>query len=168
MRNFPYAQKKFVELGGLETMLKFSQNFQTSPKIRMKIVTLLYDMLQERFDVEQKDNKEATVARSSIPIEKWKQYQETPIVDFLISKGFCSVLAELLELPDVDSQEKVLKTLQLLHSHCTSQLISISNRLQELKENYAQELKDEENREYFQFLLEKIHGLLNLPQKDEL
>ena len=48
IRQFPYAQEKFITLGGLQTLVDVFSNKYTNDKLRLKIVTLLHDLLAER------------------------------------------------------------------------------------------------------------------------
>jgi len=50
LRNFPFAQKEFVRFGGVELLDKLVES-STSLKVKLKAVTLLNDLIQEKSDV---------------------------------------------------------------------------------------------------------------------
>jgi len=49
IRHFPFAQRKFLELGGLQTLSQLlTQQSHDSDKLSLKAITLISDLLAER------------------------------------------------------------------------------------------------------------------------
>ena len=49
LRHFPYAQKKFLELGGLASLKKlFEDNGIEAEQLQVRAVTLMYDLVTEK------------------------------------------------------------------------------------------------------------------------
>jgi len=48
VRHFPFAQRKFLELGGLQTLTNLLAQQAESEKLSIKAVTLISDLLAER------------------------------------------------------------------------------------------------------------------------
>ena len=47
LRHFPFAQLKFLEIGGVQILNDFMQK-STSHKLKVKILTLVDDLIQEK------------------------------------------------------------------------------------------------------------------------
>ena len=48
LRNFPIAQNKFIQYGGVETLSKVLNNSAYSSKLKAKTLTVVNDMIVER------------------------------------------------------------------------------------------------------------------------
>ena len=49
LRNFPFAQKRFLELGGLASLKKlFEDTTAESVQLKVRAVTLMYDLVTEK------------------------------------------------------------------------------------------------------------------------
>ena len=50
LRHFPYAQKKFFDLGGLQSMMQLFQDNKLH-SLQVKVVTLISDIYDERVGI---------------------------------------------------------------------------------------------------------------------
>lgn len=66
LRNFPYAQLKFVQLGGLDIFSNILKSDQSSHKIKVKVLTLVSDLVLEKRNALLEANAD----------DKVKQYKE--------------------------------------------------------------------------------------------
>ena len=48
LRHFPFAQNKFFQVGGLHAVTDIMGNSQTPAKVKVKILTLVNDLITER------------------------------------------------------------------------------------------------------------------------
>ncbi|XP_022917959.2 nucleotide exchange factor SIL1 isoform X1 [Onthophagus taurus] len=137
LRDFPYAQLKFVENAGLSV---FSKLFESDNlKIQQKMLTLINDLLQEEID-SKKDTKQ---------VEKIKQYEDIQLRKRLIVHNYCDHLNKMIvnsvviEANDHDIIERCLGALYLMVDDCSSKLtdkskdivLSLRNLYRKLSQN---------------------------------
>ncbi|KAM6953298.1 nucleotide exchange factor SIL1 [Aplochiton taeniatus] len=117
LRHFPYAQSHFVQHGGVQIL---GELFRATDGgiLRIRIVTLLYDMIIEKELISQ-------AGLDSIPDsshqERLLQYSQVSLQPQLIEGGWCSLVSELLESPEHDWREKALRALLAMMPLCQAQ-----------------------------------------------
>ncbi|XP_043924944.1 nucleotide exchange factor SIL1 [Protopterus annectens] len=111
LRHFPYAQEKFLKMGGLQIL---GQLFQTKgmEQLRVRAVTLLYDLLMEKMLLH------STEADSKQMKEKISQYNQVNLLPVMLEQGWCTLISHLLTAPEHDTREKVLKTVDIIALSC--------------------------------------------------
>jgi len=106
MRNFPEAQNTFMRQGGLGVLIKiFEQENKSYEKLKIKILTLIHDLLVER-DLTDQSHDDISRARK-------KQYDMMNFEAQVQMSGWCQVLNKMLVLPKSDRQarrEDILST----------------------------------------------------------
>ncbi|KAF7239838.1 Nucleotide exchange factor SIL1, partial [Varanus komodoensis] len=159
LRHFPYAQQRFLELGGLQVLRNLCSE-KGMDTLRIRIVTLLYDLLMEKLLLmDQQDNTTEIHVRA-------QQYSQVNLVPAIVEQGWCTIIANLLVLPEHDTREKVLKTVHVLLSSCRDSYRAdryLSHVLDLLRQEY-EDLAAEEQREgdedgYFKELLSSINSI---------
>ncbi|XP_060783624.1 nucleotide exchange factor SIL1 [Neoarius graeffei] len=115
LRHFPPAQSQFVKLGGLQILLELFQA-QGAESLRVRIITLLYDMITE---------KEMMSQTQSTHQEHLQQYNDISLFPMLVEQGWCSLVPEILASPKHDWTEKALQTLLAMMPHC--QMLYLQN-----------------------------------------
>lgn len=178
LRNFPAAQKSFVESGGVAALIElFRPQKISSLKLQVKVVTLLHDLLSEQHLTERYVEESDETQQ-----EKLRQYKSFQLETALKENGFCPLLPKLLNAPDHDTQEKVINAMQTLVSACWDTFIRSLDLLKSLAENYklaaVEEAAENESEEkahstdlYFLTLYSSVSDLIsNVEQrhKDEL
>lgn len=177
LRNFPAAQKNFVESGGIAALIElFRPQKISSLKLQVKVITLLHDLLSEQHLTER------YVEDDKIQQEKLRQYKSFQLETVLKENGFCSLLPKLLSSPDHDTQEKVISAMQTLVSTCWDRFIGSLDSLKSLAENYklaaVEEVAENESKgnahstdSYFLTLYSSVSDLISSVKeryKDEL
>ncbi|CAH1780538.1 unnamed protein product [Owenia fusiformis] len=163
IRHFPFAQGKFLELGGLDALMELFRNVKFT-KAQVKVVTLLNDLLTE-----QKHSIES--AESSA---KRGQYEMIPLLETLTERGWCSMIPSLLSLPEHDTREKVLHAMLTLSDSCHSDFKMADSSLQQLRSEYEklshEELTHSSDDQYFTSMLHAVNDISSKIQmeKDEL
>ena len=159
LRDFPYAQLKFVENGGLSV---FSKLFKMrNLKIHMKMITLIGDLLQEELN-SRKDpsSKDYTM--------KMVQYDEVNLRNRLLRHGYCENLDELvidavkIGTSDHDIVEKCLTALYSVIDECADHLsqkskdilVNLRDIYKKLSENQNDENVLTEDLNFFTVLYE--------------
>ncbi|XP_062846734.1 nucleotide exchange factor SIL1-like, partial [Trichomycterus rosablanca] len=114
LHHFPFAQRQFVKLGGLQVLHEL---FQThgAETLHVRIITVLYDMITEKELVSQTG---VDPVLDSNHQEILDQYGEVILLPMLVEQGWCSLVPEVLTYPDHDRREKALLTLLAMVSHC--------------------------------------------------
>lgn len=152
LRHFPFAQKKFLELGGMSSLLTLFDNSEDI-SLKIKVITLLTDLYTEK-------TLSATGTGSS---EKEKQYQQVQIGESIVERGFCSLIPGLLQAPDHDSREKVLNAMVTLKP-CEETFLGYyktTDTLYKLQLEYDKLAKEEdEDDKYFEQILKNIKSLI--------
>ncbi|XP_018589357.2 nucleotide exchange factor SIL1 [Scleropages formosus] len=114
LRNFPFAQSRFLKLGGVQVLGDLFR-FPAGALLRVRIVTLLYDMLVE---------KELISEAGPDPLpdssyqERLRQYAQVSLLPLLAEQGWCRLVPELLASPEHDWREKALRTLLAMMPRC--------------------------------------------------
>lgn len=152
IRHFPFAQQKFLELGGMSALVTLISDSEDN-SLKIKVITLLTDLYIEK-----------TIAVSDTEnSEKKKQYQQVLIGESIVERGFCSLIPELLQAPDHDSREKVLNTMVTLKP-CEETFLShygTTDTLYKLQLEYDKLAKEEdEDDKYFEQILKNIKSLI--------
>ncbi|KPP66748.1 nucleotide exchange factor SIL1-like [Scleropages formosus] len=114
LRNFPFAQSRFLKLGGVQVLGDLFRS-PAGALLRVRIVTLLYDMLVE---------KELISEAGPDPLpdssyqERLRQYAQVSLLPLLAEQGWCRLVPELLASPEHDWREKALRTLLAMMPRC--------------------------------------------------
>ncbi|XP_045189299.2 nucleotide exchange factor SIL1-like [Mercenaria mercenaria] len=162
-RHFPYAQKRFLELGGLSAIGNVFEEAGTE-KLRIKAISFLNDLLMEKKLTEENMNPD-----KSTDIEKLKQYNSVPLLEAMTEQGWCRRVPSLLQMPDHDSREQVLLAMKTLLHSCKQNFIQFRDTLNSLKTEYVQLASEEEDGDYFTNLVSVIDTLIqDIIKKDEL
>ncbi|KAM9471217.1 nucleotide exchange factor SIL1 [Clarias gariepinus] len=111
LRHFPPAQSQFVKLGGFQVLLELFQAQETK-SLRVRIITLLYDMITDKEMISQTGMEPHTHQ------EHLKQYSDLSLFPMLMEQGWCSLVPEILASPEHDWREKGLQTLLAMMPHC--------------------------------------------------
>lgn len=137
LRHFPFAQSHFLKLGGVQVLSELFQTPGTEP-LRVRIVTVLYDMIIEKELISQ-------VGMDLIPDsshqERLRQYAEVSLLPVLVEQGWCSLVPELLASPEHDCREKALRTLLAMMAQCQTQYKqnpALTASLSELQKQYQE------------------------------
>lgn len=164
LRHFPFAQKKFLDLGGIEI---FEQVFRRSKeeKEKFKAITLIFDLLQERNEIESQAN-----SRSEATVEKLRQYRDVALMKYLKINGFCPEFSDLLlKASNFDEQERVLRTMDVTAENCRDSYREVEKDIFILNSHYRSSLTDDADNDYVQSLLDLTNHLLSkINLKDEL
>ncbi|MEE6479022.1 hypothetical protein FKM82_012098 [Ascaphus truei] len=148
LRQFPYAQQQFLKLGGLQLLKNvFREKHAESLYIRI----LIY--------------KGNNTGQNK---EKIQQYNQINLLSAIKERGWCTIISNLLELPENDAREKVLKTVSLLITSCRDQFRedqNLHNILNGLRNEYKDLVVDEQNSGekdgYFSELLKLINDIVD-------
>ncbi|KAK3095048.1 hypothetical protein FSP39_009660 [Pinctada imbricata] len=153
IRHFPYAQKKFLEFGGFSALKSvFVDNLPMAVKIR--VVTLLNDLLQEQIHV---------INQRSTNSEKHSQYQEImkPIQNAITDNGICDMIPTLLSKDDHDANEKVLLAMRSLWTPCWSVFQTYEGDLKKLSLFYLTLAKDDkESTDFYTDMITVINDVI--------
>ncbi|XP_041476573.1 nucleotide exchange factor SIL1-like [Lytechinus variegatus] len=171
IRLFPFAQRKFIELGGLSVLsglMRETSDYlplldNSVHLIQVKSVTLVHDLLVEQrnaFYLETSDADEVAKERKS-------QYEKVNLVANLIDGGWCNAVPMLLDEPDHDSREKILLSLNTFQSFCDySTNLDLHHRLETLRKEYSalagEETRTGDGDDYFHSLHSSVDGLLEV------
>lgn len=164
VRNFPRAQDKFLAQGGLSVLAALmgpaAGDFRgdyIGLKLALKALTLLHDLVEEE-----------------------RVTQDSSLEELLASirlHGICARITPLLEGPEIDTQEKVVRAMLALAEACTDHFRQAVPLLQKLRKEYQQKASEEStpgsagDGAYFEGLLVSINQLLQTletPPKEEL
>ncbi|NP_001096338.1 nucleotide exchange factor SIL1 [Xenopus tropicalis] len=152
LRQFPYAQQRFMKLGGLQILKNFFKEKNVEP-LYIRVITLLYDMIMEKMLLHKENN-------TGQYEQKYQQYNQINLLESIIEQGWCPIISDLLKLPENDAREKVLKTVMILIPHCRAEFLNDENLrtiLNSLRKEYeglaADELNSGEQDGYFSELL---------------
>lgn len=164
IRHFPYAQKRFLDLGGLAAIKSMFPSNKDFSIIQVKVITLLHDLVLE---------KDMALAEDAENTEKMKQYQIVHMREAVGEQGLCQWLPRLLQAPDHDSREKVLQAMLTLRSTCDEDIRSAVPFLQTLLQEYiglsAEETENDDK--YFTGIAQYITTIVSsvsVDTKDEL
>ncbi|XP_035599969.1 nucleotide exchange factor SIL1-like [Oncorhynchus keta] len=137
LRHFPFAQSHFLRLGGLQVL---GDLFRASEggALRVRIVTILYDMINEKELISQTGLDPIPDASHN---ERLRQYAQVSLMPLLAEQGWCSLVPELLASPEHDWKEKALRTILAMMPHCQTQYrqdYTLSSSLHTLQEQYQE------------------------------
>lgn len=137
LRHFPFAQSHFLKLGGVQML---SELFQTpgAEALRVRIITVLYDMIIEKELISQMG---MDLIPDSSHQERLRQYAEVSLLPVLVEQGWCRLVPELLASPEHDWREKALRTLLAMMAQCHIQYKqnpSLTVSLSELQKQYQE------------------------------
>lgn len=140
VRQFPFAQKQFIEQDGLKILKRFFEPDRNSSnavvnglvvsnstdlvKIQTKIISLLSDLNEEHeFTADElialrKPNSTSRSKELSNVEEKMKQYNAVDLEKNFIAEGYCLILPKNLNNSTLDVREKVLKSMYSFRSAC--------------------------------------------------
>lgn len=151
IRDFPFAQKKFFEQGGLQSMMQLFKDDKLGV-LQVKVVTLMSDLTEEQLHwLNQLEPSE----------EKYKQYNEVPIKDSIYHQGLCDSLVPLLvSMPDHDSREKIVSAMLALFSTCEPSLYNTLSYLERIEKEYLTLAVGEEEGDFFHQIHKKINSLI--------
>ncbi|XP_075457743.1 nucleotide exchange factor SIL1 isoform X2 [Ascaphus truei] len=160
LRQFPYAQQQFLKLGGLQ-LLKNVFREKHAESLYIRVITLIYDMIVEKILIYKGNNSDQNK-------EKIQQYNQINLLSAIKERGWCTIISNLLELPENDAREKVLKTVSLLITSCRDQFRedqNLHNILNGLRNEYKDLVVDEQNSGekdgYFSELLKLINDIVD-------
>ncbi|XP_078087370.1 nucleotide exchange factor SIL1 isoform X2 [Mustelus asterias] len=160
LRHFPFAQQQFLKLGGLQVL---GQLFQAKgmESLRIRIMTLLYDMVMEKKLIQEVQDGSAQHQ------EKCHQYEKVNLLPPMLEQDWCILVPKLLTSTDHDTREKVLRTMNLMISSCKNEyqamqgLSSLLNMLRsEYEELAAEEQGEGEQDGYFLGLLNSVNDII--------
>ena len=99
LRNFPQAQNKFLRDGGLGLLVRLFQNEgKAHEKLKIKILTLVHDLLVER--------ETSLLMTDEASLRRREQYSAEDLESQIEKFGFCQVFSQVLVLPKSDRQAK--------------------------------------------------------------
>lgn len=136
LRNFPQAQRNFLEHGGAELMVKL---LDTNQKIANRVLTLINDLIVEK---------------DQAMDSKRQVYADIDLRQQLVDHGICSRIS--LDSEQFDSIEKTIQCMVSLIDVCQQDFVKFKSRLNKFKTIYS---NDESN------LLNSIDILLENLQK---
>lgn len=162
VRNLPAAQEAFMHHGGLTVLAGFfATSSSSSPKLKIKAVTLVYDLLMEQRLRQIAGQADVSKLEGNIQLY-----------------GFCSFVPELLQSPDIDVQEKVVLAMLSLVETCHKEFQVHLPRLRALLEIYQRQMPSDSEPESLEQVSAFLYGLfyslsqllhfLEMKQKDEL
>lgn len=131
-------QSEFVKVGGLKAILRIIKQSDSNP-IKVKAVTLLYDLIVEQNEVMQK----------LIDSGKKKANEKSPLLKSLHEAGWCELLTPLLKIEDFDAKEKVIQAIVVSVPICSDELRKdvslkeLKRQSKELEENIRSEEDDD-------------------------
>ncbi|XP_063301455.1 nucleotide exchange factor SIL1 [Pelobates fuscus] len=160
LRQFPYAQHQFLKLGGLQVLKNLFREKNGEP-LFVRIITLLYDLIMETLLLYEESNIDHIE-------EKMQQYSQISLMGTMTEQGWCPVIINLINLPENDAREKVLKLVSVLTTVCKDEfranhnLNSILHSFQkEYEEFVSEEQKSGETDGYFSELLSLVHEVID-------
>ncbi|XP_022612813.1 nucleotide exchange factor SIL1 isoform X2 [Seriola dumerili] len=162
LRHFPYAQHNFLSHGGLQVL---SELFRADGDgvLRLRIVTMLYDIISEKELISQAG---LDLVLDAAHDERVRQYSKVSLDGELLEKGWCSLVPQLLESTEHDYREKALRALLAMAPMCLDQYrsdSSLMDSLLSLRDQYQHMVQSEmilgEENSYFTELVELIDKL---------
>lgn len=153
VRNIPVGLTVFIEKGGLE-VLEQILSMHESTKLKVKVVTFIYDMITES---ENYKNEE----RPNIS----KLYND--VLSSIKERNWCQYFWDLLDVNGHDSKEKIIKSLDILK--CSTKNLIYKSHLLKLRDEYrilAENDKDDDG--YFSSLQELFDKVFNFQTRVEL
>ncbi|XP_019616864.1 PREDICTED: nucleotide exchange factor SIL1-like [Branchiostoma belcheri] len=155
IRHFPLAQLRFLQQGGLSCLARLFGD-PDATTLRIKAVTLLHDLMVEQ------NNAEYLSSDNPTNMEKKNQYEKVPLLQMLVEAGWCQLIPTLLDSPDHDTREKVLRAMITLYTPCQSDYKSAETEehLSVLRGEYqalvVEEKQEDSGDGYFSLLLSLV------------
>ncbi|XP_074642381.1 nucleotide exchange factor SIL1-like [Tubulanus polymorphus] len=161
VRQFPFAQKKMLELGGVHVLVALFKE-RNIEKLQLKGVILISDLLEEKHSLLENRNKNHE--------ERIKQYSEVLLLEALIDQNWCDLFPNLLNIPEHDSREKVLNAMSTLVKPCRNKFNKVLPSLTRLRTEYENlAAQDQDQDSYYTDVYETVNNVINrLAEKDEL
>ncbi|XP_069505503.1 nucleotide exchange factor SIL1 [Ambystoma mexicanum] len=156
LRQFPYAQQQFLRLGGLDVLKGLSRE-RGAQTLSVRVVTLLYDLMVEK-QILLDDGK-----YNELGSEKIQQYSQVDLAEAIQDQGWCTLISDLLGVPDHDHREKVLQTLNVLLSTCREPFRTngqLNTTLDILRKEYEDLVKEEKNDGDDDGYFKELHNLV--------
>ncbi|XP_077992621.1 nucleotide exchange factor SIL1-like [Glandiceps talaboti] len=162
IRQFPFAQKRFLELGGLSSLSSlFRETDSNVLPLKVKATTLLHDLLVEQKTFENTD------ITDDVTKERQRQYHMIPLLPAMIEQGWCQLIPTLLLVPEHDHREKVLHAMKIMLDPCTEyyKQLSLEDTLHSLHKEYEdfalEEAQENDGDLYFTGLKNLIGEILD-------
>ncbi|XP_036404036.1 nucleotide exchange factor SIL1 isoform X1 [Megalops cyprinoides] len=137
LRHFPFAQGHFLKLGGVQVLGDLFRAAGGGP-LRVRVVTLLYDMIIEKELISQAGLDPIPDASHQ---ERLRQYAQISLLPLLAEQGWCGLVPELLASPEHDWREKALRTLLAMMPNCQAvyrQDQALTHSLSALQQQYQE------------------------------
>ncbi|KAG9349045.1 hypothetical protein JZ751_029363 [Albula glossodonta] len=160
LRHFPYAQSHFLRMGGVQVLGELFRE-SGSGALRVRVVTLIYDMIIEKELISQSG---LDPIPDSSHQERLRQYAQISLLPLLAEQGWCNLVPELLTSPDHDWREKALRTLLAMMPNCQPQYRQnqvLTHSLSTLQEQYEELALSEQDLGEEDGYFGEILGLLN-------
>ncbi|KAJ8352423.1 hypothetical protein SKAU_G00238990 [Synaphobranchus kaupii] len=162
LRHFPFAQSHFLKMGGVQVL---GDLFRASGggALRVRVVTLLYDMIIEKELISQAG---LDPIPDSTHQERLRQYAQISLLPLLAEQGWCSLVPEMLASPEHDWREKALRALLAMMPNCRPQYRqnrALTHSLSALQEQYQELALSEQGLEeegYFEEILSLLNTVL--------
>lgn len=188
VRQFPFAQKQFIEQDGLKILKRFFESSRNSSnpvvnglvvsnstdlvKIQTKIISLLSDLKEEHeFTTDElialrKPNSTARSKELNALEEKMKQYNAVDLERHFTSEGYCLILPLNLNNSTLDVREKVLKSMYSFRSACKGDfkrlhLPDLLRIREELRATAEKETQNSDSDDYYQNLAQLTQNLID-------
>ncbi|XP_030841956.1 nucleotide exchange factor SIL1 [Strongylocentrotus purpuratus] len=162
IRFFPHAQRKFLELGGLSVLSGLMRETKSDYlPIQIKSVTLVHDLLVEQRNALELDMTDT----DEVAKERKLQYEKIHLVPMVIEGGWCDAVPILLSVPDHDTREKILFSLNTLRLFCDySSNVDLQSRLETLRKEYGKLAEEEslngDGDDFFHSLHSTVDGII--------
>uniref|UniRef100_A0A646QEL6 Nucleotide exchange factor SIL1 n=1 Tax=Hemiscolopendra marginata TaxID=943146 RepID=A0A646QEL6_9MYRI len=173
VRQFPLAQQKLIDQGGFNALAGVflrKQHQSDMNKLLLKAVTLISDLMEEQSYVREHLDK-----NSNFHEEKLRQYNNVRLDRVVKEEGWCQLVPKLLESPDHDEREKVLRAMSALLRYCYSEFKHYESLIHLLVSEYltlaSEESTEDATEQYFTDLYTLSSQLLSnirMPTKEEL
>jgi len=168
LRNFPEAQHVFIESGGIEVFQKIfnTDESQQLNKIKIKILTLVQDLIDERFNLD---------AEHPLAKDKEDQYNKSDFISVIKKSGWCEVYRSCqLQSPDQikmeedifidhDRNEKVVTAMLKIKPICDSEFLKhpeVTGSLEATLELYTGLQAQQQDDEFYGSMVQSIQALL--------
>uniref|UniRef100_A0A8C4SBQ7 Nucleotide exchange factor SIL1 n=1 Tax=Erpetoichthys calabaricus TaxID=27687 RepID=A0A8C4SBQ7_ERPCA len=158
LRHFPFAQQHFLKLGGLQVLTALFRS-RGSESLRVRVVTLLYDMIIEKSGLD--------AVPDASHEERLRQYSQVALLPLLSEQGWCNLVPELLASPEHDMREKALRSILVIMTPCRDfyrQDSGLASFLTSIQEQYTALAESErehgEDDGYFGELLALVESVL--------
>lgn len=175
IRHFPFAQKRFLELGGLSVLTKLFDDKSTE-HLKVRAASLMADLVKEK-----NKNAEHLNENDSAQKERMRQYGEVALLETLVESGWCDLVNSLLHVQEHGSREQILVAVDTMLPPCRSTFLTSVPIFQKLRHEYVdllteqvKEMEDDDQDDgFFQSMLNTLDSVLeqlssSTTTKDEL